>query len=249
MRIVTETVDLPRDGGVMRVHIARPAAEGRFPALAFYSDIFQLTESTLRTMARFAGYGFVVAAPEIYWRFEPPGTAIPFDDAGRDRGQADARRMRTQDFDADIVALVEAIEAWAFVEPDDIGAIGFCLGGHVALRAAFLPAVRATVCLYPTGLHNGDLAGDGDAGSLERARSIRGSLRVVYGTLDPHTDAAARERVSAALGGAGIELELAAVEAEHAFMRDVGPRYDPKATDQQVRAAVAFYRRAFGERI
>jgi carboxymethylenebutenolidase len=79
----------------MRVMFARPTDDLPRPAIAFYSDIFQLTESTQRMALRFAGYGFVVAAPEIYWRFESPGTAYAFDDAGRDRGQACAISMTT----------------------------------------------------------------------------------------------------------------------------------------------------------
>jgi carboxymethylenebutenolidase len=75
MRVRTETIDLPRDGGVMRTFVARPEDDRHYPALAFYSDIFQMTESTQRMAVRFASYGFIVAAPEIYWRFEPPGTA------------------------------------------------------------------------------------------------------------------------------------------------------------------------------
>src|SRR5271170_405526 len=107
MRLRSETVDLARESGMMRTHILRPDDDLRYPALAFYSDIFQLTESTRRMAARFASYGFVVAAPEIYWRFEAPGTALEFDDPGRDRGMADAQRTRVADFDADIAVLVE----------------------------------------------------------------------------------------------------------------------------------------------
>jgi carboxymethylenebutenolidase len=71
MRVRTETVDLPRDGGVMRVFVARPDDDRRYPALAFYSDIFQMTESTQRMAIRFASYGYIVAAPEISSRPEP----------------------------------------------------------------------------------------------------------------------------------------------------------------------------------
>src|SRR5665213_1419355 len=153
MRVRTETVDLPRTGGVMRTFIVRPDDDQRYPALAFYSDIFQMTESTQRMAVRFASYGFVVAAPEIYWRFEPPGTAIAFDDPGRDRGMDDAKRMHVSDFDDDIAVLVDYLKDNESVIPGAIGAVGFCLGGHLAFRAAFSPAVKATACFYPTGLH------------------------------------------------------------------------------------------------
>ena len=42
-------------------------------------------------------------------RFEAPGTAIAFDDPGRDRGMDDAKRMRVRDFDDDIAVLAHKL--------------------------------------------------------------------------------------------------------------------------------------------
>jgi carboxymethylenebutenolidase len=244
MRVRTEFVDLPREGGVMRVMLARPADDLPRSALALYSDIFQLTHSTQRTILRFAGYGFVVAAPEIYWRFEAPGTAYAFDDDGRDRGQACAKRMRVRDFDDDIDALLAYLAHRPDVRADAIGAVGFCLGGHVAFRAALSPRVAATACFYPTGLHDGELAGDEPADSLARAGEIRGRLLTVFGSVDPHTDAAGRATVERGLAAAGINYRISLYEAEHAFMRDVGARYDPSAADAAFAESIALFRGA-----
>jgi carboxymethylenebutenolidase len=232
MRVRIETVDLPRTGGVMRTFIARPDDDKPYPALAFYSDIFQMTESTQRMAIRFASYGFVVAAPEIYWRFEPPGTAIAFDDPGRDRGMDDAKKMHVRDFDDDIAVLVDFLKHDTRVQPGKIGAVGFCLGGHIAFRAAFLPDVKATACFYPTGLHDGELCGDADAGSLADAQRIKGFLLLIFGTADPHTDAAGRDVVEAGLAASTIAYRISNYDAAHAFMRDVGARWDPKRTDE-----------------
>ena len=92
MVITTEYVDVSVGGSAMRVLLSAPRKEGKYPGVLLYSDIFQLTGPTVRACARLAGYGFVVAAPEIYHRLEPQGTAIPFDDAGRTRGLDDAAR-------------------------------------------------------------------------------------------------------------------------------------------------------------
>jgi carboxymethylenebutenolidase len=244
MRVRIETADLPRGERVMRTLIVRPDDDRAYPALMFYSDIFQMTESTQRMAIRFASYGFIVAAPEIYWRFEEPGTAIEFDDPGRDRGMADAKRMTVADFDADIAVLAAYLTKAPFVVPGAIGAVGFCLGGHVAFRAALSPEVKATVCYYPTGLHDGDLAGDADAGSLAIANRIRGELLLVFGTADPHTDAAGRAVVAAGIAAAGIRAHIIDYDAAHAFMRDVGARWDPQVTDEAFAEGIALYRTA-----
>src|SRR4051812_15311637 len=98
MIFTTDSAAVAVDGSPMRMLVAAPRAEGRYPAVLFYSDIFQLTGPMVRACARLAGYGFVVAAPEIYHRIEPPGTVIAFDDAGRDRGLGDAARTPVADF-------------------------------------------------------------------------------------------------------------------------------------------------------
>ena len=144
-----------------------------WPGLLLYTDIFQLTESTLRTARRLAAHGFVVCVPEIYPRSELAGVALEFDDAGKQAGMAGAAATTTAQFDADRVAALDYLEqrgaSWPF-------RAGFCIGGHLAFRAAFDPRVKATVCFYPTGLPDGKLGADADAGTLASARDIRGRL-------------------------------------------------------------------------
>jgi len=62
-------VDLPTPNGPMRTYVFRPAAEGRYPGLVLFSEIFQVTGPIRRTAALLAGSGFVVAVPEIYHEF------------------------------------------------------------------------------------------------------------------------------------------------------------------------------------
>src|SRR5262245_42872306 len=186
MIITTRYVDISVDGSPLRMFVAAPKAEGRYPGILFYSDIFQLTGPMLRASARLAGYGFVVAAPEIYHRIEPAGTVIPFDDAGRTRGLEDAQKTPVARFDAGCRATIDYLADHPRVAKGKLAAGGFCIGGHLAFRAALQPDVKATVCFYGTGIHNGKLGQDENAGSLERAREIRGELLMVFGALDPH---------------------------------------------------------------
>ena len=65
------------------------------------------------------------------------------------------------------------------------------------------PRVRATVCFCPTGLHDGELAGDPDAGTLARLSEIRGDLLLAFGTLDPHTPDAGRALIAERLAALG----------------------------------------------
>ncbi|MDT5159501.1 MAG: carboxymethylenebutenolidase [Acidobacteriota bacterium] len=246
MKITNEYVDVPAsDDGTVRTFVAAPAEAGKYPGVLFYSDIFQLTGPMLRFCARLAGYGFVVAAPEIYRRIEPPGLVIPFDDAGRTRGLEDAAQTSVEHFDADCRILLSYLTAHPAVAPGQLAAGGFCLGGHLAFRAALQPDVGATVCFYGTGIHNGKLGKETDAGSLGRASEIRGELLLVWGALDPHIPEDGRRKVEEELQKSGARFSQRSYPAEHAFMRDEGARYDSEATDAAFGEMISLYRRTY----
>jgi carboxymethylenebutenolidase len=237
-----EYIDIAVGDRRMRTFVAAPRASGSYPGVVFYTDIFQLTESSLRWAVRLAGHGFVVAVPEIYHRIEPPGAVLGFDDEGKVRGQADAEATPVADFDADIDAALDHLERDERVAEGRLGAAGHCTGGHLAFRAAFDPRVRATACWYPTGLHDGALGADPDAGSLARAGEVDGDLLLIFGTRDPHTPAEGRAVIRRGLESAGTRFTWSEYDAEHAFGRDVGDRYDPEATDSAFAETVALLR-------
>jgi len=145
----------------------------------------------------------------------------------------------TAQFDADTAAALDYLEQRDGVEEIDV--VGFCLGGHLAFRAAFDPRVAATVCFYPTGLHNGALGAD-DPRTLAEASRVGGRMMIIFGSDDPHVPAQARLQILSALCAAGLEhLELHLYRGgEHAFMRDVGPRHDPVLTTLSLTEAISF---------
>ena len=243
MKLHEDEVRVPAPDCQIRSLVISPVGDGPWPGVLFYTDIFQLTESTLRTARRLSSHGFVVCVPEIYPRGTLAGVALEFDDAGKEAALAGAAGTTTAQFDSDRRAVLDYLQDRP--EVNQLHAVGFCLGGHLAFRAAFDSRVSATVCFYPTGLHNGALGADADAGSLAAAASIEGRLMIVFGSQDPHVPADARLRVVSELYSAGlddIELHVYA-GGEHAFMRDVGARHDPVLTDLAVLEGVSFLTR------
>ena len=112
-----ETLDVPvprPDGlasGAMRLHLFRPVAEGRFPGVLFYSEIYQVTAPIRRLAALVAGHGYVVAVPEVYHEHEPPGTVLAYDAAGTERGNALKFSKPVAAHDADAAAALTALAA------------------------------------------------------------------------------------------------------------------------------------------
>lgn len=260
VQIATKDIDIRVDDSLMRVYVAAPiamvdrnedgeavadedGAARKYPGILLFSEIFQLTAPIKRSVERLAGYGFVVAAPEIYHRIEPVGTSIAYDDIGRMRGSEDARRTSVAAFDADTCATFDYLGGHSQVAPGQLGTMGFCIGGHLAMRAALQPHVKAGVCCYPTGVHNGRLGQNANAGTLERLGEIKGELLVVFGGIDPHVPAEGRKVVTEALENSGVTHEVLTLPAEHAFMRDEGPRYDSERADAVWWKATSLFRR------
>jgi carboxymethylenebutenolidase len=244
VQIIKRNVELRVDDSLMRVYVAAPKTAGLYPGIVFYSDIYQLGGPIIRLANYLAGYGYVVAAPEIFHRIEPIGLVIEPDDLGRMRGNDDARRTAIADYDAGCRAVIEFLKAESSVSPGQIGTLGFCIGGHLAFRAAFMSEIKASVCCYPTGIPSGKL-GQGVADTIHRVSEIKGEMLIVFGTLDPHIPDSDRQTIITALLNANVPHKVLFYEAEHTFMRDDGYRYDSAATTSAWAEIKAFLERIF----
>ncbi|MCQ8239329.1 dienelactone hydrolase family protein [Rhizosaccharibacter radicis] len=212
--------------GAMRLHLFRPAGEGRFPGLAFFSEIYQVTAPIRRFAAYVAGHGFVVAVPEVYHEYEAPGTVLRYDQPGTDRGNELKFAKPVRAYDADAAATFDALEAHAACN-GRLGAFGVCLGGHLAFRAALDPRALAAACFYATDIHSGTLGENKNDDSLARMAELKAETLFVWGRQDPHVPFAGRERIRARLEEVGASYLWHEVNGQHAFLRDEGPRYDP----------------------
>lgn len=227
MTVVDEIVELTTSYGPMRTHIVRPAAPGRYPGIIVYSEIFQITGPIHRTAAQLAGFGYIVAAPEIYHEFEAPGTVLAYDQAGADRGNELKTTKELASYDADARVVLDYLKSRSDCT-GQLGAMGICIGGHLAFRASFQPDVRSTVCFYATDIHKGSLGKGMQDDSLERAKEIQGELLMVWGRQDPHIPLEGRMKILNRLNELGTRLNWHEVNGAHAFLRDEGPRYDPE---------------------
>ncbi|AFZ25521.1 dienelactone hydrolase-like enzyme [Cylindrospermum stagnale PCC 7417] len=244
MQIVKRNIELRVDDSLMRVYVASPKAAGKYPGIVFYSDIYQLGGAILRLANYLAGFGYVVAAPEIFHRIEPVGSVIEPDDLGRMRGNDDARRTLISEYDADCRAVIDFLKSDNSVIADKIGTLGFCIGGHLAFRAAFENEIKASVCCYPTGIPSGKL-GKGVADTIHRIGEIKGEMLLVFGTQDPHIPENDRLMIINTLENGKIPHKVFSYEAEHTFMRDDGYRYDAAATTAAWGEIIAFLKQMF----
>ena len=240
-----EVADISTPTGDMRAHIFRPAAPGKYPAVLMYSEIFQITGPIRRTAAMLAGHGFIVACPEIYHELEPAGTVLAYDTDGTARGNAHKITKEISAYDSDARAVLDYLKS-----RDDctgkLGVMGICIGGHLAFRAAMNADVLATACFYATDIHKKSLGLGQNDNSLARAGEIKGELLHIWGRQDPHIPLEGRNLVKARLEEVGAKYTWHEVNAQHAFMRDEGPRYDPAIAFQCWGMVLELFHRRLG---
>ena len=237
--------DIQTPTGVMRTHVYAPAVpKGRkVPGLILYPEIFQQTGPITRLSTLFASHGYLVLAPEIFHQHKPPGTVLGYDDEGKDKGNLYKKTTKLSAFDTDAGLLIDALRGDSRCN-GSIGVVGFCIGGHLAVRAGLRKEISATCAFYPTDLHTGTLGEGGQADTLDRLGEMTGELVVILGRQDPHVPPDGRARIRAALESSGVRYSLHEVNGEHAFMRDEGARYDAELARVCSQIALALFRRA-----
>lgn len=226
MLIQENFVDLNTPQGVMRTFIFRPAAEGRFPGIVLFAEIYQMTGPIARTARLLAGHGYVVAVPEIYHDFEPPGSPFQYSPEDTDKGNRYKITKTLASYDDDARACIDHLKSRTDCN-GRLGCVGICLGGHLSIRCAMNPEILAGVSFYATDVHSRTLGQGKQDNTLDRFSEIKGEMLMIWGKQDPHIPLAGRQQIHQALSDANVNFTWHEFNAQHAFMRDEGHRYNP----------------------
>lgn len=242
MVIDNEFTDVQTPTGPMRTYLFRPQADGRYPGVILFTEIFQVTHQMRRAATMIAGHGFVVAVPEIFHDHLPGGKALPYTDEGARQGREIKVGKELSAFDADATAVVNMFGNYSRCT-GNLGCFGFCIGGHLAVRAAAINHLKACAAFYPSGLHNGSLGRGEEADTLDRLNNAAGEYAFFLGSQDDLIPAEGRAQILQRLTEAGVRHSWHELRADHAFMRDGGPTYDPELTLKCYTEAVGLFRR------
>ena len=230
MLIKEDSADIATPNGPMRVHRFQPAAGGPFPGLILFSEIYQVTGPIQRTARRLASHGYLVAAPEVYHEFEPAGCALAYDKEGTDKGNRYKNEKELAAYDADARAVIAHLGSLPQCT-GRLGSFGICLGGHLSFRCAMNPEILAGACLYATDIHKRSLGKGLNDDSLDRFKEIKGEMLMIWGRQDPHVPQAGRDLIYRTLNASEADFTWHEFNAQHAFIRDEGPRYDAALAD------------------
>ena len=132
-----ETVEVDTGDGLMPGTLWLPP-RGVGPGLLLLQEIFGVSNYIRRRAEELAALGYVVLAPEIYWRLDDNELDESAPDV-LDRALAVVGRLDWDKAVSDDAAAFNHLSALASVR-DGVGAIGFCFGGGLAFNVA---AVRS----------------------------------------------------------------------------------------------------------
>ncbi|KAJ3308788.1 hypothetical protein HDV04_000812 [Boothiomyces sp. JEL0838] len=217
MLITEYFVDLQTPTGQMRVHVFHPPKLNKYPGVAVFTEIYQVTGPVQRFCRQICSQGYIVATPESYHEFLPLGHVIPYDTPGTDLGNKLKIEKSLKGYDDDSKVLLDYLESLSSCT-GSLGATGMCLGGHLAYRCAFDKRVKAAVCYFPTDIHKESLSSGSD--SLERTGEIKGELLMIFGKQDTHIPQEGRLKIYTNLVEKNVLFSWCEFQAQHAFIRD-----------------------------
>lgn len=193
------------DGHRLDAWIA-PAQGARRGGLVILQEIFGITEQLKSVAGRYAALGYEVAIPALFDRHEK-GAVIPFDQGPRGRDMMLVSDLGQTMMDID--AAVQVLRA----QGGQVGVIGFCWGGGLAIRAAQVLDIAGAVAFYGTRL------------TQYLDRPLKAPVLAHFGSQDDHVPPEMRAAAQAALP----EMEVHLYEAGHAFANDARPSWVPEA--------------------
>jgi len=195
-------------------YIARPKADGVYPAALVIAGNRITEEYIPNTCAALALSGFVGLAPNIFH-------ALP-DSA---RTPEEMRKALADHTDLDVLADIQAgadyLRGQSFVKAGGMGILGFCYGG----RMAMLFAARSREVDVVVPFHPGKV-------TREEVSRLKSPVQVHCGTADRNVPVADIRELEKMLQAQATPVEVHLYEgADHGFLAYTRPFYKPDAAN------------------
>src|SRR5262245_33764737 len=106
MQTKHERVEIPVGAAKMPAYLSRPSADGNYPGVLVFQEIFGVNAHIRSVADRVAAEGYVALAPEPFHR-TAPGIELGYDADGLARGIELMTKIRPAELMADVTAAYE----------------------------------------------------------------------------------------------------------------------------------------------
>jgi carboxymethylenebutenolidase len=241
----TEEVTLDVDGQKMPAFLALPEGGGRRPAVLVFEEIFGVNSHIRDVTQRLAREGFVAIAPDYHHRAWEPGTQRGYTDEDMKRGMELIPKLSVDGITKDINATIAYLKTRPEADASKLGAIGFCIGGHIAYLAAATQPISATASFY-----GGGIATFGPGGAkktVERTGDIKGRILCFFGEKDPMITEDQVATIQRALEENKVRHQVVVYDdATHGFFCDQRGSYNPTRAAEAWPLVVKLFKEELG---
>ena len=242
-----QQTQIPTADGLCPVHVLTPEGTGPWPAVIFYMDGLGIRQTLIDMAQRLADNGYVVLLPDMYYRWGAYDPMVPAEMFKGDFRAAIGPMMATTG-NAKAAQDTAAFLAWlgthTQVRGDQVGTVGFCMGGGMAITAAGTYPERVAAA---ASFHGGRLATDDPASPHLLAPQIRAELLIAGADNDASYPLDMHERLITALSTADVRFHAEIYPgAAHGWMKADFPVYDPVAAERGWTEMLALFARNLG---
>ena len=222
--VSTSRVTFTSQGDEISAYLARPVAEGTYPAVLVCHENRGLNPHIEDVARRFAKEGYVALAIDLLAR---EGGTAEYD---RDEVPGLLSNAGAERHVADFIAGSEYLQTLENVDGERLGMTGYCFGGGITWRVATaLPGLKAAVPFY------------GPAPELDQVPNIQAAVLGVYAEQDERINAG-KDALEQALIDAGITHQMNLYPGvNHAFHNDTGGRYVEEQATQAWQDTLAWF--------
>jgi carboxymethylenebutenolidase len=203
-----QAVDIKTPDGVADSHVFYPEGPGSWPAVIFFMDGLGIRPEMHAMARRLASAGYYVVQPNLYYR---AGGAPLFDAAKAFTDEAERAKLFgfIRQLTPDVVVRdtgewLQFLSGQPQVKDSKVGAVGYCMGGAIVLRAA---AHYPDRIVAGASFHGGGLGADSLDSPHHLAPRIRAKLHIGLAETDTGMTPEMVDRLTAALDKAEVDYQ------------------------------------------
>lgn len=225
------------EDALFNAYVAKPAGKTK-AAMVVIPEIFGVNEGIRQKCDKWADAGYLAVAIDLFWRFAPGVELDPDIEEQLNEAFGYFQRYDANDGVKDIEAAIHAIRRGEVGADsvENVGCVGYCLGGRLAYMAAARTDISASVGYYGVMIDT----------MLDESHAIANPLMLHIPTADHFVGPEAQAAIHAGLDSHPKVVLHDYQGLDHGFAAEMGNRRDEAGAQLADSRTVAFFAEHLG---